>query len=86
MNVESNGINVDVCVYLLVRTLMVDQPALRRPETPSVVKAERMTAPQKGATSSDQSAVFMSCHQQIATLNPSGREVACKARLRRAGL
>lgn len=42
-------------------TLIVDQPALKRPATPSVLNAERITAPQKGATSSDQSAVLMSC-------------------------
>lgn len=42
-------------------TLMVFQPAWNRPLTPCQLSADHMTASQKGATSSDQSAVFMSC-------------------------
>lgn len=42
-------------------TLMVVQPARRRPRTPLTDRADLMTAPQNGETSSDQSAVFMSC-------------------------
>jgi hypothetical protein len=49
-------------------TLMVVHPAFKRPVAPSLLKAERMTAPQNGATSSDQSAVFTSCKLQ----NPKG--------------
>ncbi len=40
---------------------MVVHPALNRPAKPCALSAERMTAPQKGATSSDQSAVRTSC-------------------------
>ena len=39
---------------------MVAHPALSSPATPSAVSAERMTAPQNGATSSLQSATRMS--------------------------
>ena len=42
-------------------TLMVFQPAVNRPLRPCQLSAESMTASQKGATSSDQSAVLMSC-------------------------
>jgi len=41
--------------------LMVVHPALNRPAKPCALSAERMTAPQNGATSSDQSAVRTSC-------------------------
>ena len=37
--------------------LIVAHPACSSPATPCAVSAERMTSPQKGATSSDQSAV-----------------------------
>ncbi len=40
--------------------LMVVHPALSSPPMPSAVKALLITSPQKGATSSDQSAVLMS--------------------------
>lgn len=39
---------------------MVVHPALSSPLMPSAVKALLITSPQKGATSSDQSAVLMS--------------------------
>ncbi len=42
-------------------TLMVVHPALIRPLTPAADSADLMTAPQKGFTASDQSAVLMSC-------------------------
>ncbi len=45
-------------------TLMVVQPALNRPLKPSALRADLITAPQKGATSWDQSAVLMSCTSQ----------------------
>ena len=40
---------------------IVVQPALNRPLIPSPDIADFMTAPQKGATSTDQSAILMSC-------------------------
>ena len=40
---------------------MVVQPALKRPRMPSAETADLMTAPQKGATSSVQSADSMFC-------------------------
>lgn len=43
------------------RALMVVHPALNRPLKPSALSAERMTAPQNGATSSDQSAILIPC-------------------------
>ncbi len=42
-------------------TLMVVHPALNRPLTPAAENADLMTAPQKGLTASDQSAVLISC-------------------------
>lgn len=46
------------CLRLTSAPLIVVQPALSRPDTPSAVKALLMTSPQKGATSADQSVVF----------------------------
>ena len=55
----TTGMSTCVAPPLTASTLMVVHPAWNRPDKPRVVSADLMTAPQKGATSSLQSAVLM---------------------------